>query len=68
LLNGEGEIPVGSRVRMSRLGASRCPGLAGKVGIVFGRGQYGNSVRVIFDGNRTPTSLHQDYLEPENES
>jgi hypothetical protein len=57
------DITIGSRVRMSRLGAERCPSLADKVGTVVGGSIYNNSFSVRFDGNKTSTTLHHNYLE-----
>jgi hypothetical protein len=57
------DITIGSRVRMSRLGAERCPSLADKVGTVVGGSVYNNSFSVRFDGNKTSTTLHHNYLE-----
>jgi hypothetical protein len=52
-----------TRIRMSALGAVRCPNLAGKEGVVVGSGQYRSTVRVMFDGFKWPTSLHSTYVE-----
>jgi len=48
---------------MSALGASRCPNLAGREGIVVGSGRYRSTVRVMFDGFKSPASLHSTYIE-----
>jgi hypothetical protein len=48
---------------MSRFGSARSPVLAGKEGIIVGEGRYQRSVRVQFDGNKSPTTLHLDYVE-----
>jgi hypothetical protein len=48
---------------MSALGAARCPNLAGREGIVVGAGRYRSTVRVLFDGFKSPTSLHGSYIE-----
>jgi hypothetical protein len=48
---------------MSPLGAERCPSLADKVGTVVGGSVYNNSFSVRFDGNKSSTTLHQNYLE-----
>ena len=53
-----------TRIRMSALGAVRCPNLAGREGTVIGTGRYRSTVRVIFDGFRSATSLHSTYIEP----
>ena len=49
---------------MSALGAARCPNLAGREGVVIGTGRYRSTLRVLFDGFRSATSLHSSYVEP----
>ena len=49
---------------MSALGAERSPVLALKVGTVAGVRSDGRTIFVRFDGNRTTTTLHRDYIEP----
>ena len=56
-------ITIGSRVRMSQLGAKRCPSLAAKIGTVVGGSVYNNSFSIRFDGNKSSTTLHHKYLE-----
>ena len=56
-------LSVGVRVRISALGASRCVRLANKTGTVVGGSVYANSVSVLFDGNRSRTTIHRDYVE-----
>jgi len=58
------EITIGVRVKLSPLGAVRCPRLADREGVVVGGGRYPSTARVIFDGFKVPTSLHRDYVEP----
>jgi len=57
------KIAIGDRVKMSPLGAARCPSLADKEGVVVGGGQYQGTIRIIFDGFKSPTSLHRGYTE-----
>ena len=57
-------IVVGARCRMSLLGSTRNQRLAGKEGTIIGNSRLNSSVRVLFDGRRTPISLHRDYIEP----
>ena len=57
------EFSLGDRVRISALGAIRCPRLAGKTGTVVGRSIYVNSVAVLLDGNKSPRTIHGAYLE-----
>jgi len=60
----EQQPPPRTRIRMSALGAARCPNLAGREGVVVGAGRYHSVVRVLFDGFRSATSLHRSYIEP----
>ena len=57
------DLSVGVRVRISALGASRCVRLANKTGTVVGGSVYANSVSVLFDGNRSRTTIHREYVE-----
>jgi hypothetical protein len=54
---------IGARFKMSALGLKRSPTFAGKEGVVIGRGRYYRSLRVRFDSNKSPTTLHRDYIE-----
>jgi hypothetical protein len=54
---------IGDRVRISTLGASRCARLAGKVGTIVGSSIYASSLQIRFDGNKSASTLHRDYLE-----
>jgi hypothetical protein len=56
-------LPIGARFRMSLLGSTRNKRLAGKEGLIIGNSRLNRSVRVLFDGRRTPMSLHPDYIE-----
>jgi hypothetical protein len=56
-------IALGSPVRMSALGAERCPRIADKKGVIVGEGRYSNSLRVLLNGSKSPVSLHRDYIE-----
>jgi hypothetical protein len=60
----EDRLSPRTRIRMSVLGAARCPNLAGREGVVIGTGRYRSTVRVKFDGFRSATSLHNSYIEP----
>jgi hypothetical protein len=57
------DLSIGVRVRISALGASRCARLANKTGTIVGRSVYVNSVSVLFDGNRSRTTIHREYVE-----
>ena len=57
------DFSIGDRVRMNALGAMRCVRLANKTGTIVGRCQYANSVSVRFDGNRSSSTFHRDYVE-----
>ena len=55
-------IAVGSRFKISKLGAVRCPNLADKIGIVVGLGRHNTGITVLFDGDRRLTCLHVGYI------
>jgi hypothetical protein len=57
------DLSIGVRVRISALGASRCARLANKTGTIVGGSVYVNSVSVLFDGNRSRTTIHREYVE-----
>ncbi|WP_338832288.1 hypothetical protein [Bradyrhizobium sp. 27S5] len=55
---------IGDRVHLSELGASRMKRALYTTGSVVGAGKASKlAVRVLFDGMKTPVSLHQSYLE-----
>ena len=56
-------VVIGARFKMSLLGSMRNKRLAGKEGLVVGNSRINRSIRVLFDGRRTPMSLHPDYIE-----
>jgi hypothetical protein len=56
-------IAIGGRFRMSALGAARSPRLAKKEGTIVGCSRLNSSIRVLFDGSKSPISLHRDYVE-----
>ena len=56
-------IFLGARIRMTLLGAARNPHFAGRQGTVVGRSRINGSVRILFDGRKTPISLYRDYVE-----
>jgi hypothetical protein len=56
-------IVIGARFRMSMLGAARSPRLAKKEGTIVGASRLNSSIRVLFDGSKSPISLHRDYVE-----
>jgi hypothetical protein len=57
------DLSIGVRVRLSALGASRCTRRAKKTGTIVGGSVYVNSISVLFDGNRSPTTIHREYVE-----
>jgi hypothetical protein len=57
-------LQVGDRVKMSALGSERSPVLAKKFGTITGVRRDSRTIFVRFDGNRTSTTLHRDYIEP----
>jgi len=62
-------LNTGDRVRLTELGISRCPRIKVRTGSIVALPRYGSgsaTVRVLFDGNRVPTTLHRSYLELNN--
>lgn len=59
-----GRLAVGTRFKISKLGALRCPDLANKTGTIIEVSLRTSGVTVLFDGCARPTCLHQDYLTP----
>jgi hypothetical protein len=55
-------VAIGARFRMSALGAARNPRLAEREGTIVGTSRHNSSIRVLFDGRKTPMSLHRDYI------
>lgn len=52
---------VGTRFKISKLGALRCPDLTNKTGTVIEVSLRTTGITVLFDRS---TCLHQDYLTP----
>jgi hypothetical protein len=53
----------GSRFKLSPLGAARCPRFFAREGVIVGSSRLNSSVRVLFDGYKSPISLHRDYID-----
>jgi hypothetical protein len=62
-LSQQPALPGRIRVRLSALGAIRCPNLAGRQGVIIGTGRYRSTFRVMFDGFKSAASLHSTYIE-----
>ncbi|SDJ75410.1 MULTISPECIES: hypothetical protein [Bradyrhizobium] len=60
-------IAVGTRFKINKLGAVRCPNLADKIGIVVGLSRRTTGITVLFDGDRRPTCLHMGYISSSSE-
>jgi hypothetical protein len=56
-------VDIGARFKLSMLGAARNPHLASKEGTIVGGSRLNSSLRVLFDGRKSPMSLHRDYIE-----
>jgi hypothetical protein len=56
-------VAIGVRFKMSALGAARSPRLAKKEGTIVGVSRINSSLRVLFDGSKSPISLHRGYVE-----
>ncbi|MDB5514291.1 MAG: hypothetical protein JWQ17_1049 [Tardiphaga sp.] len=61
--SGEQIFPIGTRCRLSVLGAQRLPRVVNNTCIVVGNGKTKNQIRVKFAGEKTPQTLHRSYLE-----
>ena len=57
-------LVVGARFKISELGAARLRSLAGKTGIVVEVFRSNTGVTVLFDGAKSPTCLHRDFITP----
>ena len=57
-------IVVGTRFKMSEVGAARCQELADRSGIVIDVSPRTTGITVLFDGARRPTCLHRDFISP----
>ena len=57
-------IVVGTRFKMSKLGAVRCPELADRAGIVIDVSPRTTGITVLFDGARRPTCLYREFIFP----
>jgi hypothetical protein len=57
-------LVVGTRFKMSELGAAQCRSLAGKTGIVVEVSRRTTGVAALFDGAKRPTYLHGDFITP----
>ena len=63
----EGIFQVGDRVRLNDLGISRSPYIKVRVGVVIAMPRLtSNAIGVLFDGNKTVTTLHRSYLQLEH--
>lgn len=54
-------LKLGQRCRLNQLGRERSPRLSHGLGTVVGVDR--SSIRVIFDGRKSITSLHKTYVE-----
>jgi hypothetical protein len=62
LNESERKLSKGDRVHLSEFGCSRHPRDSDKKGTIVGQTRYPNSLRVIWDGSRSPVTMHKDYL------
>jgi hypothetical protein len=66
-MSRERDFLVGDRVRLSELGIARSPKIKARSGVVVALPRLnGNAIGVLFDGNKTVTTLHRSYLELED--
>jgi hypothetical protein len=57
------EFVKGARCKLNQLGIERNPRTDMRAGTVIGKASTANTVRVLFDGSKTPVSLHRKYIE-----
>jgi hypothetical protein len=57
------ELQVGDRVRLNEAGRRASPRMRSGTGVVAGLRGGGNSLDILFDGNRQPTRMHKSYVE-----
>jgi hypothetical protein len=57
------DLKLGSRFQLTRLGVERCSKRSGHAGVVVGFSRANGSIRVLFDGTKSPRSLHRTYIE-----
>ena len=60
---GKTDIVVGTRFKVSQLGAVRCPDLTNKTGTVVEVSLHTTGITVLLDGRARPTCLHRDFIE-----
>jgi hypothetical protein len=63
LNESERKLSKGDRVHLSELGCSRHPRDSDKKSTIVGQTRYPNSLRTIWDGSRSPVTMHKDYLQ-----
>jgi hypothetical protein len=61
------KLVAGSRIRLSALGIERCAKLKSRTGLIVSINPGGTSFRVLIDGRKLPVTLHQSYVEPDEE-
>lgn len=60
------DLELGDRVRLTELGASRCPRVSARAGVVTTLPRFDSGsaiVGVLFDGNKRATMVHRSYVE-----
>lgn len=57
------KFSIGDRVRLSEIGQKRKPRLSQSRVTVMGFTQMFSGCRVLLDGNKRPTLLHETYIE-----
>ena len=57
------EFAKGARCELNQLGIERHPRTDLRAGTVIGKASTPNTLRVLFDGSKTPVSLHRKYIQ-----
>jgi hypothetical protein len=64
------EFAIGARVRLSQLGAARSPKMKVRTGVIMALPFHDSgsaTVRILFDGQREPRTVHRSYVEPDED-
>jgi hypothetical protein len=61
------KLVAGSRIRLSALGIERCHRLKNHTGLIISINPSGTSFRILIDGRKLPVTLHQSYVQPDEE-
>jgi hypothetical protein len=70
-MESDHELTIGARVRLSQLGVARSPKMKVRTGVIVALPFHDSgsvTVRVLFDGQRDPRTVHRSYVELDEDS